>query len=51
MAHEYTHSFADTEDYVFGYYACQTLITTAQSIDNADSFGFYIQNIYDTKGK
>ena len=48
MAHEYTHTFADTKDIVYGYHKCRSkLITAADAVENADSYGFYIQYIYD----
>ena len=51
MAHEYSHAFAGIKDHAYGYYKCLTTITSAYAINNADSFGYYIQDLYATKGK
>ena len=49
LAHEYTHAFCDTDDVRYGYHACRSriMISSAKAINNADSYGYYIQDVYD----
>ena len=51
MAHEYMHVFAELGDHKYGYQKCKTMIRSVWAIDNADSYGFYVQSLYDAKGK
>ena len=48
MAHEYTHSFSNTEDHKYGYHGCRSIFfSTDKAVDNADSYGYYVQDVYD----
>ena len=47
IAHEYTHAFANTEDIQYGYRSCQWFISAAKAVKNADSYGYYVQAVYD----
>ena len=49
LAHEYTHIFAETKDLGYGYTNCRKWLSTKKAINNADSFGYYIQDVYDAK--
>ena len=47
IAHEYTHAFANTEDIKYGYHQCTWLLSAAKAVNNADSYGYYVQDVYD----
>ena len=48
MAHEFTHLFAKTKDHRYGYYKCTSfLISSSKATNNADSYGYYVQDVYD----
>ena len=48
MAHELTHLFAKTKDHRYGYYKCTSfLISSSKATNNADSYGYYVQDVYD----
>ena len=49
LAHEYTHIFAGTDDIRYGYYKCSSLIFAENAVKNADSYGYYVQNVYDAR--
>ena len=46
MAHEYTHVFADTEDFRYGYHKCQYWFSAEKAVNNADSYAYYVQDVY-----
>ena len=54
LAHEYSHAFGDTDDIRYGYRLCRSrkTLSAAKAIKNGDSYGYYIQDVYDaTVGK
>ena len=49
MAHEYTHAFANTDDVGYGHKYCTKKITAAKALNNADSYGYYVQDVSNKK--
>ena len=45
MAHEYTHVFANTEDFLYGYHSCKYWINAQDAVNNADSYAYYVQDV------
>ena len=51
LAYEYTHLFANTADNGYGHLLCTTVLSKSKAVNNADSFGYYIQDLSDEATK